>query len=46
MKSIEKNISKTEISVLKPVVEYNDKLVKDMREHYKNVNCSALDQYI
>jgi hypothetical protein len=46
MRSIEKNITKTEIEVLKPVAEYNDKLVKDLREHYLNVKCSCLDQYI
>jgi hypothetical protein len=46
MKSIEKNVTKIETQILKPVVEYNEKIVSELKEHYKNVQCSALDQYL
>lgn len=46
MKSLEKNITKTEIQVLKPVIDYNQNFVKQMGLHYENVKLTCLDLYI
>jgi hypothetical protein len=46
MKSLEQNIKKTEIQILKPVVDYNEKFLKIMDEHYNDIKLTCLDLYM
>lgn len=46
MKSLEKNITKTEIQVLNPVIDYNNKFIKQMAHHYDSLKLTCLDLYI
>jgi hypothetical protein len=46
MRSLEKNIKKTEIQILKPVVDYNRNFLRLMDEHYKELRLTCLDLYI
>jgi len=46
MRSLEKNIKKTEIQILKPVVDYNKRFLQLMDDHYKDIKLTCLDLYI
>jgi hypothetical protein len=46
MKSLEKNITKTEIQVLRPVIDYNNSFIGTMGLHFKEVKLTCLDLYI
>jgi len=46
MKSIEKNITKTEIQVLEPVFKYNNSFIETMSRHFNGIDLIALDLFI
>lgn len=46
MKSIEKNITGTEIQILKPVVDYNIKLAAQLSENFSKIKLTCLDLYL
>ena len=46
VRSLEKNIKKTEIQILKPVVDYNKRFLQLMDDHYKDIKLTCLDLYI
>lgn len=46
MKSLEKNITKEQIQVLRPVVEYNKWFRRELGTHYKDIELTSLDLFI